>query len=241
MQELTIDIHTNDGELSCFVAHPEGSGPFPAVILYMDAPGIREELRDFARRIAQQGYFCILPDMYYRLADPRFDLTKGEEEMKRMFAAMSTLSLDMVREDTGSLLQYLQNSDLVKGQVGIIGYCMSGRYVVSAAGHYPERINAVASLYGVGIVSDSDDSPHLLAPHIQAELYLGFAENDHYVSDNVIPELGAALKANGVRHVIETHAGTEHGFCFPGRGSMYNEAAAERVWGIVFDLFERNL
>ncbi len=66
MAEFEIEVVTPDGKMGSFVAHPDGNGPFPAVILYMDAPGIREELRDFARRIASQGYFCLLPDMYYR-------------------------------------------------------------------------------------------------------------------------------------------------------------------------------
>ena len=195
MNESNFELQTNDGSMGCFAARPDTPGPFPAVILYMDAPGIREELRDFTRRIAAQGYYCLLPDMYYRLGEERFDLSKGDqEEFKKMFAAMSTLNIDLVMSDTGSMLKYFDNNENVAGSVGCIGYCMSGQYVVAAAGHYPDEFNAVASLYGVGIVTDKDNSPHLLADRIKAELYLGFAEQDEYVSDNVVPDLTQALE-----------------------------------------------
>ena len=242
MLEKRFNINTGDGDMSCFAAYPDTRGPHPAVILYMDAPGIREELRDFTRRIAEQGYYCLLPDMYYRLGASQFDLSTGDEgEMRKMFAAASSLEIDMVMADTGSMLEHLDNNENVAGSVGCIGYCMSGRYVVAAAANYPDEFNAVASLYGVGIVTETAESPHLRAPDIKAELYLGFAEEDEYVAENVVPELGKALEASHVEHVIETHAGCHHGFCFPGRGPIYNETAAERVWVTVFDLFSRRL
>ena len=157
-----------------------------------------------------------------------------------MFAAGRTLDAPKVMRDTAAWLDYFDANPLVGGPAGAIGYCMSGRYVVAAAGTFPERFGAIASLYGVGIVTDEDDSPHLLADHIQAELYLGFAEHDPFVPENVIPELSRALEANGVPHVIETHPRTEHGFCFPGRPA-YVEPAAESVWATVFDMYERRL
>jgi carboxymethylenebutenolidase len=241
MKEQELEIPSDDGLIGCYAASPSEPGPFPAVILYMDAPGIREELRDFTRRIASQGYFCLLPDMYYRLDNARFDLSLGEDEIERMFTAASSLTLPMVKSDTASLLSFLQSNSDTTGKTGIIGYCMSGRYVVAAAADFPTQIHAVASLYGVGIVTDSEESPHLKANQIEAELYLGFAEIDHYVGDNEIPDLREALDAAKVVHKIEVYPDTEHGFCFPGRGPQYNEEAAERVWGIVFDLFNRTL
>ncbi|MYH67267.1 MAG: dienelactone hydrolase family protein, partial [Dehalococcoidia bacterium] len=132
------------------------------------------------------------------------------------------------------------SNPVTAGPAGAIGYCMSGRNVVAAAGTFPERFGAFASLYGVGIVTDEDDSPHLLADRIKAELYLGFAEHDPFVPENVIPELSEALEASGVPHAIETHPGTEHGFCFPERPG-YVEDAAESVWRTVFDLYDRRL
>jgi carboxymethylenebutenolidase len=239
MIEFQTDITTPDGAMDCFVCHPEGPA-LPAVIFYMDIPGIREELRDMSRYIAEQGYLVILPDLYYREGTVRFDLSRGEAELQRMFAMGAKLSNEMIVRDTQGMLEYCANSDLVTDKIGCIGYCMSGQFVVSAAGKFPDQIKAAASLYGVRIVTDSADSPHLLADKIQAELYLGFAEHDPYVEDFVIGDLVAALDANHVSYTLEIHPGTEHGFCFKQRPG-YHAEAAEKVWRSVFDLYQRTL
>ena len=66
MIEQVLDIRTGAAEMETFVYRPERGGPFPAVFLLMDAPGIREELKDMARRLATVGYFVLLPNLYYR-------------------------------------------------------------------------------------------------------------------------------------------------------------------------------
>ena len=240
MPEFQVEVETPDGTMECFAVHPDGEGPFPPVILYMDAPGIREELRDFCRRISSHGYFALLPDLYWREGKMRFDLTKGQSEMDRMFASMDAINTGLVMRDTEGMLAYLDGNPVVGAPVGCIGYCMSGQYVVAAAGNFEDHFAAVASLYGVGIVTDHKQSPHLLAPHIKAEMYLGFAAEDPWVGEDVIPTLTKALDDNNVDYTLEIHPGTEHGFCFP-RRPAYVEPAAEKVWDTFFDLCERKL
>ncbi len=246
MIEQDIEIVTEDGLMPAFTFHPEREGAFPAVILYMDASGIREELHELSRRIAEQGYFCLLPDLYYRLGNIRFDPDKRDEmrdEAMRKVVSAARFSIDNARtmRDTKGMLAYLDKNPRVKpGPKGCIGYCMSGQSVVSAAGTFPEHFAACASLYGLLIVTDEADSPHLLADRIKGELYLGFAETDHQVPENVIPDLSAALDKNGVAYNVDVYPGTHHGFCFPTR-SVYKEDAAEIVWGKVFDMFKRRL
>ena len=239
MKEFQTDVKTPDGMMDCFVCYPEGQ-PLPAVILYMDIPGIREELRDMCRHIAEQGYVAVLPDLYYRDGAVRFDLSKGDEELKKMFAMGSKLTNEMIIRDTEGLVNYCKSSNFITDRIGCVGYCMSGQFVIAAAGSFPNDIKAAASLYGVRIVTDQSDSPHLLADRISAELYLGFAEHDPYVEDFIIPDLTAALDANHVTYTLETHASTEHGFCFKQRPT-YNELAAEKVWDRLFDLYKRTL
>jgi len=238
--EKTIDIETPDGRMESFTVRPEGDGPFPAVILYMDAPGIRDELRDFCRRIAAQGYYALLPDMYYRIG---FRMTRFDAEgMKEVLDAVRSLNHELVMRDTGAMLSFLASEDCVaNGPKGCIGYCMSGQYVVSAAGSYPDDFGAAASLYGVGIVTGRSDSPHLLADRVKGELYFGFAETDEYVEDDVIPKLRAELDEHKVDYRLDVWPGTHHGFCFPQRGDAYHEESAEKVWEIVFDLYKRKL
>ncbi|MCE9650112.1 MAG: dienelactone hydrolase family protein [Parvibaculum sp.] len=241
MIEKIVEIKTAAGAMETFTVAP-GAGTYPPVIVYMDAPGIREELYDFARRIAGQGYFVLLPDMYYRRGRLRFDLSSIDEATRgQMFGAMRSLDNRLVMEDTKAMLDFLDASPSARpGPRGCIGYCMSGQYVVSAAGTYPETFAASASLYGVGIVTDKPDSPHLLASRIKGELYLGFAEEDEYVPDNVIPDLKAALDTGKVAYRLDVWPGTRHGFCFPQRAT-YAEKAAEGVWEVVFDMYRRRL
>ena len=239
MKEFQIDVTTSDGQMDCFVCHPD-DGPHPAVILYMDVPGIREELRNMSRHIAERGYAVILPDLYYRDGVVRFDLSKGREELEKMFAIGSKLSVGMVMRDTEGMINYCESADFIADRIGCVGYCMSGQFVVAAAGSFPDNIAAAASLYGTRIVTDKPDSPHLLADKIKGELYLGFSEHDPFVEDFVIPDLTSALDGSGVKYFLETHAGTEHGFCFKERPA-YHEAAAELVWERLFDLYERTL
>lgn len=240
MNEEIVGIETDAGTMETFTVAPDDKA-YPPVILYMDAPGIREELYDFARRIAGQGYFVLLPDMYYREGKVRLDIDKGKEEIKRMFVSMNGLNNKLVMDDTKGMLAFLKtHPQAAPGPRGCLGYCMSGQYVVSAAGTFPDDFAATASLYGVGIVTEQADSPHLLAPKIKGELYLGFAEKDIYVPDNVIPTLEKALDDNHVSYKLETWPETDHGFCFPQRAA-YNKDAAEKVWTIVFDMYERRL
>ena len=239
MYESQIDITTPDGVMDCFVCHPD-NGPVPAVILYMDVPGIREELRDMSRYIADQGYAVFLPDLYYRDGKVRFDLSKGKEELERMFAIGSRLSVDMVMRDTRGIIDYCHNHDKITDKIGCVGYCMSGQFVVAAAGTFPDDIKASASLYGTRIVTDKPDSPHLMADKMTAELYLGFSEHDPFVEDFVVPDLQKSLDANNVTYLLETFPGTEHGFCFRERPA-YNEEAATKVWDRLFDLYDRTL
>lgn len=246
MAEKEFDIATPDGVMPTFAAWPDpdehGPGPYPVVVMYMDAPGIREELYDFARRIAGQGYYAVLPDLYYRLGLIRFDLARRTEKMGEMiFAAWHGLTNAGVASDTGAILAALVDEEAASdGPMGSVGYCMSGAFITTVAGRFPDRFAANVSLYGVWIVTEHEDSPHLLAPRIEGEMYYAFAEHDHWVPDNVIPDLTAALDAAGVPHEIETYPGTEHGFAFPQR-EVYHEPSAEIVWGKMFDLYARVL
>ncbi len=239
MHSFQVDIPTADGTMDCFIAHPDGSGPWHPIILYMDVPGIREELRDMTRRLAADGFLAVLPDLYYRAGKVRFDLSKGESELKRMFAMGSSLSNAMVVSDTASILDYLDTLDTAYATTGVVGYCMSGQFVISIAGSFADRIRATAALYGTRMVTDADDSPHRLIPDMRGELYLGFAEHDPYVEDFVIDTMKRATDENSqLTTVCEVHPGTEHGFCFAER-PQYREAPAESVWAQMVAMYHR--
>jgi carboxymethylenebutenolidase len=241
MRENHVAVTTKYGRQPCFAVCPDEPGQFPAIILYMDAPGTREELRDQARRIAKHGYFCLLPDLYYRLGTLRFDIPRRNDAMSVVIrGAMKSLTNTAVMDDTGGMLAFLDAQDKVKpGPVGCVGHCMSGPFALCAAARYP-RMKAAAALYGVDMVTDQPDSPHLLAGQVKGELYIGFAEVDQWVHATVMPTLKTALDKAGTRYVMETIAGTHHGYCFAARAD-YNPVAAEETWTKLFDLWDRNL
>jgi carboxymethylenebutenolidase len=207
----------------------------------MDAPGFREELCNMARRIAKHGYFCLLPDMYYRLGTCRFDIPRRNDAMSAVIkAAMNSLSNADVADDTAAFISWLDaQSQVAEGPVGCVGHCMSGRYITTAAARFP-RMKAAASLYGVGIVTDKPDSPHLLLDQVRGELYYAFAETDASVPAKEVEALTAALKKAGTKHELETLSGTQHGFCFAER-MAYHPEASEHTWTKIFDLWDRNL
>lgn len=242
MIEKDVLVTTKYGLMPCFAACPEAMGQYPPVILFMDAPGIREELRHMARRIAARGYFCLLPDLYYRLGHLRFDIPRRNDAMSVVIrGAMNSLSNAFVSDDTGGMIAFLDGQDKVKpGPVGCVGHCMSGSFVTTIAARYSSRIAAAASLYGVGIVTDKEDSPHLLLNDVKGELYFAFAEVDPAVPAHVVPDLETALKQAKTRYSLETYPDTHHGYCFSARPD-FNPKAAEATWVKLFDLWERNL
>lgn len=248
MIERKVDIVTSDGIMDCFLCHPQNGGPFPAVILYMDAIGVREELREMARRLGAAGYAVLLPNLFYRTApaseiviDADLIEEKGGDDRARMWSLIKSIDNAKVVADSERMLDFLpRDSGVGSGPVGCLGYCMSGQYVYSVAAHYPDRVAAVASFYGAGLVTERPDSPHLLTGRIAAELYLAFAEEDSYVPDANVETLREVLGNSSVRHLIETYPGTVHGFAFPGR-KAFNKTAAERHWERIFELFARTL
>jgi len=247
MHEYEVEIATDDGGMDTFVCHPDEGGPHPAIIMYMDAPGIREELRDMARRIATVGYFVILPNLYYRTGvegNYGFDIgavRSDPKQLQNMFDIMNATTNEHVVADTKHMLEFIAGeSQAAPGQVGCVGYCMSGRIVMSVAAAYPQNFAAIASYYGVGIMTEEENSPHLKAHKITGEVYLAFAQTDVHVPEPLLEALPAALDEAGVKYRMEIYPGTEHGFAFPNR-SAYNKPAAERHWQRMLALFDRNL
>jgi carboxymethylenebutenolidase len=242
MIEQDVMVPTRHGAMPSFAVCPSGAGPYPGIIVYMDAPGIREELRNIARRIARHGYFCVLPDMYYRIGQIRFDLPRRNEAMTEVVrACLRHLNNDFVMDDTAGLLGFLDAQDKVKqGPVGGLGYCMSGRYVTVAAARFPHRIVAAGSLYGVGMATEDDGSPHKLVDRVKGELYFGFAEVDGAAPPETIAALKAALDKAGTRYKLEVYPNTRHGYGFP-NNAAYETIASEQSWECLFDMWDRNL
>jgi len=246
MRERQVDISTDDGLMTTFVCHPERDGPHPALLFFMDAWGIREELRDMARRYATVGYYVLLPNLYYRAGFlepgpiPHWD-GSGTPPQSPVSDAHAQLNVARVMADTRSIFAYMDTDPAACRTPGAcVGYCMSGRFSVNAAARYPDRIVAAASHYGTQLMTSAPDSPHLMARQARAEFYFSCAEMDHWAPLEMVHRLRADLAAGGVKAEVEVYPGVEHAFAFPQR-QTYNRAAAERHWERMFSLLRRCL
>jgi carboxymethylenebutenolidase len=242
--ERQVEIATNDGRMNTFVCHPERGGPHPSIIFLMDAPGIREELRDMARRLGTVGYYVLLPNLYYRSNVEELGSVVGEANIatrQKALQLMTRINVPMVMQDIDALLAFAADDAAAsQGAMGCVGYCMSGPYAINAAARHPQRIRAAASIYGVALVTDRQDSPHLAAQSTDARLYFGCAEKDHYAPLEMIERLRAELAANSANAEVELYPAAQHGFAFPSRPA-YDKPSAERHWERVFTLFGEEL
>jgi carboxymethylenebutenolidase len=220
MMESLRDISTAEGRMKTFITYPGPGGPFPVVLFYMDSLGIREELRDMARRVAAAGYFVVLPDLHYT----------------------TQLSIQRVMQDTAAMLAYVDAEPTANANlIGAVGYCMSGAFVLAAAGTFPDRIKCAASIYGVNLLTERADSPHLVAGRTRGELYFACAENDEYAPRLVMQQLDEYLARSGANYRLEWYPGAQHGFAFIERQDAYDPVSAERHWERMLELLERNL
>lgn len=245
MHERITDIVTPDGAMETFLCWPERGGPHPAVLLLMDAPGIREELHDMARRLATVGYFVLLPNLYYRAGrDSKFGpgvLKVGDPERDRMRAIRTGMTIPPVMEDVAAMLAFLDAEPAAKpGPVGVHGYCMSGPYALAAAARYPARIAAAASFYGTWLVSDAVESPHRTLGQARGELYIACAEHDELAPLPMVEELRGLFEASGTAGELEIYPGVHHGFAFPQRW-CFDKQGAERHWERLIALYRRRL
>ena len=247
MPTINDVITTSDGTCQVTLSTPDGdasSGPWPGVVMYPDAGGVRQTFVDMAERLAALGYAVLVPDVYYRDAgwEP-FDMAtvfSDQGERARLFGMISKVTPEIMARDAAAFFDYLQSRPDVHGSTfGTTGYCMGGRTSLIVAGRLPERVAAAMSFHGGGLASDDADSPHLLADAIRATVYVGGATDDGSFTPEQAKTLDEALTAAGVAHEIETYDAA-HGFAVPDNGP-YDEAAAERHWQAMERVFGANL
>lgn len=242
MSRKDVTITTPDGEARTFVFTPDsGSGPWPGAIFYMDAPAIRPALFEMAQRLANYGYYVLLPDMFWR-AGPYEPIVmaniRSDEERRAIFGKFfASTSATKAMSDTGAFLDFLSAQPEVKGtRVGVTGYCMGGGMVLRAAGTYPDRVAAVGAFHGGNLATDAEDSPHLLAPMMKAKILVAGADEDRGFDDAQCERLDKALKDAGLDAVVTIYRGAKHGYAPPDM-PVYNPEAAERHWTELSALF----
>jgi carboxymethylenebutenolidase len=238
-----VDVPTPDGIADAYLIHPEGEGPFPGVIFFMDAFGLRPRIAEMATRIADRGYVVLAPNLFYRSGrTPVLDTSDLADPDKRgavfgqAMPMIEALTAETVGRDAGAYLDFLDaQAGVADGPDGIVGYCMGGRNALLATEAHPRRIGALASFHAGGI-----GAPQLDVAGVTAEVYFAHADNDRSMTPEQIKALEAAFADAGVTYTSEVYEGAPHGFTMSDT-PMYHPEGERRHWEALFALFGRAL
>lgn len=243
MPTRKVIIRTRDGECPAFAVRPDGKGPWPGVIMFMDAGGIRPAIVGMAEQLARGGYLVLLPDLFYRYGP------YGPFVPREVFAGdfrailgplVATTGNDKAAADCEAFLGWFDAQEDVAGtMLGAVGFCMGGGMALTAAGTYPARFAAVASYHGGNLATDLPTSPHRLAAQLRAEVLVAAASNDASYPPAMAERLETALTQAGVRFTTETFPAA-HGWMKPDF-PVYDAAQADRGWTALLALFDRTL
>jgi carboxymethylenebutenolidase len=225
-----VDVQTADGVAEAYLVTPGGDGPFPSVLLYMDAFGLRPQIQKMAERLASEGYAVLAPNVFYR--DHEAELGTNDFSVLREY--MQSLTPDAVERDARAYLDYLSPDR----PAAVTGYCMGGRLTLLTAGRLPERVAAAASFHAGNLATDAPESPHLVFGEIRGEVYVAHADQDRSMPPEQMERVEAAL--SGVTHRAELYEGARHGFTMADL-EVYDEQADERHWRELLGLLGRTI
>jgi len=244
--EKDVEIKTPDGTADAALYYPEGKGAWPAVLLWPDVMSLRPAFRDMGRRLAAEGYVVLVPNLYYRakkapVIDGPFNFANPDDRAK-LTPLRATVTPEGTDRDAVAYLAFLdaQAQTNKAKKAGVQGYCMGGPLSFRTAAAVPNRIGAVASFHGGGLVTDQPSSPHLLIPKTHAEYLIEVADNDDKQDPAVKDKLKAAFAEAKRPAQVEVFEGAAHGWTVKG-SAVYNEPAAEKAWANLLALYKRAL
>jgi carboxymethylenebutenolidase len=240
-----VAITTADGTCDAYFVAP-AEGRHPGVLVWPDIRGLRPAFRQMADRLAGEGYAVLTINPFYRwqkspVVDAANDFNVPAVREK-LFGYLKRLTRSIVETDAAAHLAFLDAQKEVdtKRRIGTTGYCMGGAMTIYTAALNPNRVGAAASFHGGGVATDKPDSPHLLIDDTNAGYLFAIADNDDKESPNEKVLLKEALAPRPQWHEVEVYAGAMHGWC-PPDGRAYDEAAAEKAWGRMLELFRAEL
>jgi carboxymethylenebutenolidase len=243
--ETDVSVPTPDGTADAVLFHPAGSGSWPAVLMWPDILGLRPVFRDMGRRLAGEGYTVLVPNPFYRtkrapVVTGPFDFNKPEDRAK-LSGLRDALTDAAIDRDATAYLAFLdkqKQTNRSKG-AGVQGYCFSGPFAFHTAAVRSDRIRAVATFHGGGLVSKEPSSPHLLIPKTKASFVVAIAQNDDQKQPEAKDVLKAAFAAAKRPATVEVFP-ADHGWCVPG-SQAYDQASAERAWAELLRLYRSKL
>lgn len=246
-----VEVRTPDGTPEAWLSRPgdvAGGAPLPGVLFFMDAIGLRPRIIEMADRIASWGYVVLAPNVFYRsgtAAETSPDGPLDSNEKRADFFTgvrprMATLTTKLAVADIAAYVDALVSRADVAVPIGVVGYCMGARLAVRAACAHPDVVAACGGFHGGGLASDAADSPHLGLPAARAEFVFGHADNDASMDVEAVARLDEGLHNAGLTAMNEIYDGTAHGYTMSDT-AVYDEAATERHFAALRDLFDRTL
>lgn len=215
------------------------------MLLYPDAFGLRPEMEDKARELADHGYYALVPNLYHRHgAAPVVELPEHiSEEVRpevigRLMPLLEAHTTEHAERDADTYLRFLTaRSEVSAGPVAVVGYCIGTLFALRTAAAHPDQVAAVAGFHPGFVVTDTPDSPHRLVPKLSAEVHLGLADD---LPPEAISELNEALDAAGLGHTAEIYPGTVHGFTMCDTDA-FSASGLKRHWDCLLSLLDRTL
>src|SRR5580765_5192059 len=239
--EAEVSITTPDGTADCYFAHP-ASGTAAAVLVWPDIFGLRPAFRQMGKRLAESGYSVLVVNPFYRVKKAPTAEAGGATPIQQVMPLARGLNETTHMTDAKAFIAWLDGQPSVakNRKVGTQGYCMGGPIAFRTAAAVPDRVGAVASFHGGGLVTTTPNSPHLQAAKTKAQFLIEIAENDDMRSPNEKNVLKDTFAKANLPAEIEVYAGAAHGWCPPDSG-VYNEPQAEKAWSRLLVLYGKAL
>jgi carboxymethylenebutenolidase len=236
-----VTVTTPDGMCDAYFVHP-ASGTAPGVLVWPDIFGMRPAFRQMGKRLAESGYSVLVVNPFYRVKKAPTADAGSATPIPQLLPLAQALNETTQMTDAKAFIGWLdQQASVAKNKkVGTQGYCMGGPIAFRTAAAVPDRVGAVASFHGGGLVTNNPNSPHLQASKTKAQFLIAVAANDDQRSPdekNVLKDTFA--KAN-LPAEIEVYTGAAHGWCPPDSG-VYNEPQAEKAWTRLLALYGKAL
>jgi carboxymethylenebutenolidase len=238
--ESDVTVMTPDGSADCYFVHP-ASGMAAGVLVWPDIFGLRPAFRQMGKRLAESGYAVLVVNPFYRVKKAPTAEAGAKTPIADVRPLAQALNETTQMTDARAFIGWLdrQSSVARNRKVGTQGYCMGGPIALRTAAAMPDRVGAVASFHGGGLVTDTPNSPLLQAAKTKAQFLIAIAENDDKRSPdekNVLKDTFA--KAN-LSAEIEVYPAA-HGWC-PPDSQVYSEPQAEKAWSRLLALYGKAL
>jgi carboxymethylenebutenolidase len=241
VSESDVNVTTPDGTADCYFVHP-ASGTAPGVLMWPDIFGLRPAFRQMGKRLAESGYSVLVVNPFYRTKKAPTADAGSATPIQQLMPLAQALNEGTHMTDAKAFIAWLdtQSSVAKNRKMGTQGYCMGGPIAFRTAAAVPDRVGAVASFHGGGLVTDKPNSPHLEAAKSKAQFLVAIAANDDQRSPNDKTVLKETFAKANLSAEIEVYADAAHGWC-PPDSRVYNEPQAEKAWGRLLELYGKAL